>query len=104
MASLNLNKVTLGGRLVKAPELETTGKGNPVCNILIAINGRGEADFIEATAYGDSAKDICDFCQKGTEVLLEGKLKYNREVGKLKVKVMSIQFVGGTRNGKKAVA
>lgn len=103
MASLNVNKVILGGRLVKDPALEETGKGTPVCNILLAINGKSDADFIEATAYGDSAKDICDFCQKGTEVLIEAKLKYNREVGKIKVKILDIQFVGGIKNGKKTV-
>ena len=41
---MNFNLVVLMGNLTQDPELRVSGAGNPVCNMRLAINGRGEAD------------------------------------------------------------
>lgn len=54
MANLNLNKVTLGGRITSDPELKQTPQGVAVTTFTIAVKRRGKeeaTDFITSVAY-----------------------------------------------------
>ena len=68
MANFNLNKVILGGRLTRDPELRQTSGGTPVTSFSIAVNrryssqdsanGGQNADFINCVAWRERAEFV----------------------------------------------
>ena len=83
MANFNFNKVILGGRLTADPELKTTTSGVSVTSFSIAINRRfgvrnGEdrqSDFINVTAWRQTAEFITRFFHKGSNICVVGSLQ-----------------------------
>ena len=87
MANLNLNKVILCGRLTAAPELRQTPSGVMVTSFTVAINrrfssrnedGQGtqqQADFINVTAWRQSAEFVCKYFQKGSSICVVGSIQ-----------------------------
>lgn len=95
---MNFNKVILGGKIAAVPELVLTDKGNARCDFAVVVvdrivNKRGkeidEAATIKVTAWGKSAEAIAKYMDKGSPILVEGRL---REDGS--VTLRRFQFVG----------
>jgi single-strand DNA-binding protein len=106
---MNINKVTLAGRLTRDPEIKHTSSGTTIADFSIAVtryykNSAGESveetDFIDVTAFGGSAEIIEKFLKKGNLVYVEGRLKLDtwesngQKRSKLKVITESMQLVG----------
>ena len=81
---LELNNVTLVGRLTKDPELRYTSKGYPVCNFDIAINRRyktasgkwqDDVSFVPVVVWGPAAERCNERAKKGSPIHLTGRLK-----------------------------
>lgn len=77
-----MNKVILIGNLVQDIELRTTEKGTAVVRNKIAINnGKDEngnerpTDFLLFYAFNKVAENLSKFCEKGSKIAIEGKLK-----------------------------
>ena len=77
-----LNVVALMGRLVYEPELKTTQNGTNVCSFRIAVDRsfarQGEerkADFIDVTAWRQTAEFVSKYFQKGSLIAIEGSLQ-----------------------------
>ena len=80
-----LNYVALMGRLTQDPDLRYTPKGNPVCNMRIAVSRRykdketgefkEEANFFNMVAFKRQAELAGDYLKKGSAVLIEGTLR-----------------------------
>ena len=78
MASLNLNKVILGGRLTSDVELKATPQGISVCTFSVAVNRKGkdaQADFINCQAWRSTAEFIAKFFRKGSSICLVGSIQ-----------------------------
>lgn len=81
MANFNLNKVILGGRLTADPELKTTNNGTAVTSFSIAVNRKYNkdaeqtADFINCTAWRQTAEFICNYFKKGSSVCVVGAIQ-----------------------------
>lgn len=83
MANLNFNKVILGGRLTSDPALKTTPSGVSVTTFTLAVNRRfggknGEetqADFINVTAWRQTAEFITRYFRKGASLLVVGTVQ-----------------------------
>lgn len=81
MASLNLNKVILGGRLTADPELKQTQSGIPVCSFSVAVNRRGsgegeqKVDFINCQAWRQTAEFLSRYFRKGSSVCIIGSIQ-----------------------------
>lgn len=81
MASLNLNKVILGGRLTADVELKQTPSGLSVCSFSLAINRKvakdqpQKADFIECTAWRQTAEFISRYFKKGSSLCVVGSIQ-----------------------------
>lgn len=81
MANFNLNKVILGGRLTSDPELKTTPSGVAVTSFTIAISRsykKGEeqqADFINVTAWRQTAEFITRYFRKGSSICIVGSIQ-----------------------------
>lgn len=77
MANLNFNKVVLGGRLTKAPELYEAGE-HTIARFSLAINRPNKdagADFVSCKAWDTTANFITNYFDKGDPILIEGKLE-----------------------------
>ena len=77
-----LNIVALMGRLVYDPDLKTTRSGTNVCSFRIAVDRsfarQGEerkADFIDVTAWRQTAEFVCQYFAKGRMAVVEGRLQ-----------------------------
>ena len=84
-----LNVITLQGRLVADPELRQTPQGVSVCSFTIACDRnmakQGEerkSDFINITAWRHTAEFVKRYFQKGSPVVLDGRLQVDSFVDK----------------------
>jgi len=105
---MNLNKVLLAGRLTKEPELKTIQSGSAVASASIAVNHnytdkagnkKEETEFINLIFWGRTAEVVAQYCQKGQEILVVGRMKTDQfenkqgqTVRSTKVVVESFQF------------
>lgn len=114
-----MNKVILMGNLTRDPEMRFLQSGIAVTNFGLAMNERwndsqtGEqresVTFVEIEAWNRQAEIINEYFAKGSQILLEGSLKFESWVGddgqnrnRLKVRLQRFEFVGsrdGNGNG-----
>lgn len=84
MGSYNL--VVLMGNLTRDPELKYIPSGTAVCEVTLAVNDRvkrggdyvDEATFVEVTFFGRTAEVCCEYCSKGSSILIDGRLKLDQ--------------------------
>ena len=94
-----LNKIILMGRLVRDPELKTTNSGIAVCKFTVAVNRpyqkdkEKQADFINVTAWRGTAEFVSKYFNKGSIIIVEGKLQNNDYTDKDGVKHYSMQVM-----------
>jgi single-strand DNA-binding protein len=85
-----VNKTILMGRLGRDPELKQARAGGSVLSISVATKDRekkGEqwedvTDWHEVVLFGRQAEYLADKARKGDRVLVEGKSKVRKWVGK----------------------
>lgn len=77
-----MNNVCLIGRIVKDIELNTTQSGNNNCKFTLAVNrkfkdanGEKQADFISCVAWGHQAEFLNNYCSKGNQISIEGRIQ-----------------------------
>ena len=80
------NKVILIGNLTRDPELRYTPQGTSVCNFGLAVNRKykhgeemkEEVTFINIVVFGKQADTCGQYLNKGSSVLVEGRLQESR--------------------------
>lgn len=74
---MSINTVVLTGRLCAAPELKHTTKGTAVANFRLAVdrNAKDETDFFTCVAFEKTAELITQYCDKGAQIGVEGRLQ-----------------------------
>ena len=76
-----MNKVFLIGRLSRDPELRHTGSGTAVCQISVAISrpvaqgSEPQTDFINVTAWRQTAEFITRYFRKASSICIVGTLQ-----------------------------
>ena len=78
-----LNVVAIMGRLVADPQLRQTTSGKNVASFRIACdrngrrdaNGQSNADFFDVVAWERSAEFVCRYFQKGSLIVVDGRLQ-----------------------------
>ena len=77
-----LNHIVVMGRLTRDPELRQTQSGDAVCSFSIACerdfktkDGRKETDFIDCTAWRNTAEFVSKYFAKGRMAIVEGRLQ-----------------------------
>lgn len=108
---MNLNRVTISGRLTRDPELKMTTSQKEVCTFTVAVNRRKKpdeekptADFIQCVVWGQTAVNLCRYQKKGDMVEVDGRIqtrKYDDKDGKTvyvtEVVANDINYVGGSK-------
>jgi single-strand DNA-binding protein len=101
------NKIILIGNLTKDPELRYTPQGTPVTSFRLAVNYRykqsdemkQETMFIDNVVFGKQAESCSKYLNKGSSVLVEGRLQERRwesngqQKSKFEVVVQSVKFL-----------
>lgn len=112
---MNYNKIMLGGRLTRDPEMRVTPKGTPICQFSMAVNRewksesgekQTEVSYIDCEAWGKTAETIAKYLKKGGDIFVDGRVKQDQwedkntkeKRSKLKVVVEQFQFVGGKKD------
>jgi single-strand DNA-binding protein len=81
MANFNINKVILGGRLTADVELKSTPSGVSVAQFSLAVNrsyskdGQQQTDFINCTAWRQTAEFISRYFRKGSALCITGSIQ-----------------------------
>lgn len=76
-----MNHVTLIGRLTKDPEVRYTQSGTAVGTFTLAVDRRvqkdkpKEADFIPCVVWNKTAEVVGNWCKKGKQVRVEGRMQ-----------------------------
>lgn len=77
-----MNKAILIGRLTKDPEMRTTTSGLTVTSFTVAVsrpfaeaNGERGTDFLNCVVWRKQAENVAKYCQKGTQVAVEGRIQ-----------------------------
>lgn len=108
----SFNKVVILGNLTRSPEVKFTPKGTAVCEIGMALNHTYKTDsgekretvtFVDVTLWGRVAEIAGEYCKKGSQLLVEGRLDTDvwddkttgQKRTKLKVTGENIQLLGG---------
>ena len=110
------NKVFLMGNLTRDPEVRVTPTGLTIVKFGLAVNRRyrtkegeqkEETTFVDIDAFGAQAEVIQKYCQKGSGIFVEGRLRLDQwqdkttgeNRNKLGVVLENFQFVGGRGEG-----
>lgn len=105
----NINSVVITGNLTRDPDLRSTGNGNDVCNLRVAVNGRrkngsGEyvdkPNFFNVSVWGAQGEACAEYLAKGRPVAVEGRLDW-KERGEgedhheyVSIVAETVQFLG----------
>jgi len=111
MSSVNI--VMQRGNLTRDPEVKYSTKGIPIVHFSIAVSRKyrkqdgelkEEVSFFDVEAFGTQAKSCGDYLIKGSDVLVEGRLRQDRwenQEGQRRNKVLiradRVHFLGRTR-------
>ena len=106
----SLNKVLLIGNLTRPPELRYTPSGTAVADLRMAVNRnystqsgekREETCFLTVVVWGKQAETCREYLDKGSPILVEGRLqtrdwetKDGQKRTVTEVVAMRVQFMG----------
>ena len=110
------NKVILMGNLTRDPQLKYLPSQTAVVEFGLAMNRkwrtpqgeeREEVCFVDCAAFGKQAEVINQYCTKGKQLFIEGRLKFDSwedkqgggKRSKLSVVIDTFQFLGGPNDG-----
>lgn len=106
----SFNQVILMGNLTRDPELKAIPSGQSVVSFSLALNrsfkdSSGEwkeaTDFVDITAWGPLAERVAQYCQKGKQVLVNGRIQSRsweqdgQKRSKVEVLAQDVTFLGG---------
>lgn len=83
---MSINSVSISGYLTRDGELRYTQSGTPVLDLGVAVNERvknsqgqweDRANFVDCTMFGKRAESIAQYINKGTYVVIQGRLHYS---------------------------
>ena len=80
-----LNNVNLMGRMTRDPEIRHTNSGTPVASFTLAVerdfknsNGEKETDFIDCTAWRNTADFVGRYFGKGRMAVVSGRMQIRK--------------------------
>ena len=83
----NFNRVILMGNLTRDPQLRSTNNGGTVADLSLAVNRtwkdkngkkQEEVTYVPITLWGRTAEVAAEYSRKGSQVLIEGRLKLDQ--------------------------
>lgn len=109
-----MNKCHIIGRMTKDPEVRYTQGGTAVATFTLAVDRRvakdkpKEADFIPCVVWGKTAEVVGNWCKKGKQIAVEGRIQvrsYDAKDGSKRyvteVIVSELELLGKSEGGNK---
>lgn len=100
-----LNVVAIMGRLAADPQMRQTQAGKSVCSFRIACdrgrkdaNGQSQADWFDVVAWGNTAQFVCRYFQKGSPIIIDGRLQSHQYQDKAGNNRTAIEIVANNVN------
>ena len=97
-----INQMSLVGRLANDIKVNKTESGKEIATMTLAVprdyrnsDGIYETDFIDCTLWGETAKRISEYCEKGDMIGMRGRLQ-SRD-NKLEVVADKVSFLTRTK-------
>lgn len=103
---MNFNKVLIGGRLTRDPELRYIPSGHAVATLSLAVNEKRKdkedtALFVDVEVWEKQAENCVQYLKKGSPVFIEGRLKLQQwddkqsgqKRSKISVTAFAVQFL-----------
>lgn len=107
---MSMNKITLTGRLTEEPKVTYSAGAEPVAraSFIFAVpdmsmkrdeDGNYPTDFFRCTCWGKLAEIVEKHCNKGTKLLISGRLKNNnyekdgQKVYSYEIVINSLEFL-----------
>ncbi len=114
------NRVTFIGNLTRDPQIKHLPSNTTVADFGLAMSrrfktqageDREEVCFVDCAAFGKQAEVIGQYCKKGKQLFVEGRLKYDQwddkngagRRSKLSVVVENFQFLGNREDSASGV-
>lgn len=80
-----VNRVVVIGRLARDPELRRTNSGIAVCSFTLAVtnrtknaDGSASTSFFTCNAWNKLAEIVNQYCRKGSQICVDGRLQENK--------------------------
>lgn len=78
---MSLNQCNFIGRVGRDPETRYTADGKAIANFSIAVDGWGKektTEWVRITAFGKTAEVVGQYCQKGKQLFVSGRMQTRR--------------------------
>jgi single-strand DNA-binding protein len=104
---MDLNQVTLIGRLTKDVDVRYTTQGTAIGRMSIACNRmkKDEVDYFDVEVWGKMAENLKSYLVKGKQIAIVGRLKQDRWTGqdgkaasRVGIVAEHIQLIGGVKS------
>lgn len=94
-----MNTIVITGRLGQKPELKKNEK-TTYTNFSLADRNGKETQWVNVTAFGIVAENLCKFKKKGEIIALSGRLQLSEKDGKkyVQVNAFEIEYLNGGNN------
>lgn len=84
-----MNVVNLVGRLTKPPEMKISTSGKPYCFNVIAIKSKYDTEFIGVSFFGEIAKWLNTYFDKGKFIAITGHLEQGTQDNNYRMSVIA---------------
>lgn len=100
----DLNRVTLVGRLTRAPDLRHTAAGDPVATLRLAFSTRARdpdggwasrSNYVDITVFGTRAEAAQRHLDKGRRIGVDGRLSWREWDGADGTRRQTVEVVAG---------
>ena len=97
-----MNKITITGRLVRDPEMQTLANGMEKCRFTVAVDRKhkkdapARADFFNCDAWQQTGAFVSKWFRKGSPITVVGRMESNtaeKETGKVTYWSLNVEEV-----------
>ena len=101
---MGYQKITIVGNIGKSPEIKYTPQGKAVCSFSVAVTegiDKEHTEWFSVETWEKTAEAVAKFCDKGNQVLVEGRMKTRKWTDKdggtrylTDLKASRVEFLG----------
>jgi single-strand DNA-binding protein len=101
---MGYQKITIVGNIGKAPEIKYTPQGKAVCSFSVAVTegiDKEHTEWFAVEVWEKTAEAVAKYCDKGSHVLVEGRMKTRKWTDKdgnnrysTDLKASRVEFLG----------
>ena len=101
---MGYQKITIVGNIGKSPEIKYTPQGKAVCSFSVAVTegiDKEHTEWFSVETWEKTAEAVAKYCDKGSQVLVEGRMKTRKWTDKdggtrysTDLKASRVEFLG----------